>query len=391
MNCRLVSILLCLTIAVLELGGCALLPKERTVVGKPPKARLEKVLLERAVEYERKGKPHRALQAYEAALAVLMDRKQGLEDTLRTEAEKHYQRGLEFNAQGKYSKARHEFLVALRLWPDYPEVVELLKPFTPLPAGRYIVHKVEEGEFLTAIAEKYYEDQSKFELIARYNELEDATKVYTGMNLKIPETERVSFSELAQKQYGEISRTDEVTVQDPQGGKTDGGDEYVSYLSAESPSISAEQYDPVEIYQEQGVSLLEEGQYLAALHEFRKVLNTDPTREKVREYMAWAHYRQGEVLFNQADYLGARDHFQEALSYDEEWVVCKEYIKRAEDAYKEVHYLKGIEHFEEERLKEAIEEWRLVSTIDPDYKQVKSNLLRARKLWEKIQELKEAP
>jgi len=386
MNYRLVSILLCLTTSILNLGGCAILRKERKVVEGVPKARLEKVLLERAVLYEHKGKPHRALQAYEAALAVLVARKKGLEDTLRTEAEKHYHRGLKFNEQGKYSKARHEFLVALRLWPDFPEVVELLKPFSPPPSGRYVVHKVEEGEFLTAIAEKYYQDQSKFELIARYNELEDATKVYAGMNLKIPETEKVSFSELAQKQYGEILH--------PEGGKASVRNEHVSYLSAENPSVVAEQemhYDQAGIYQEQGVSLLEEGQYLAALHEFHKVLNTDPTREKVKEYMAWAHYRQGEVLFNQADYLGARDHFKEALSYDQEWIACQEYIKRAEDAYKEVHYLKGIQHFEEERLKEAIEEWQLVSGIDPNYKQVKNNLLRAEKLWEKIQELKEAP
>jgi tetratricopeptide (TPR) repeat protein len=164
--------------------------------------------------------------------------------------------------------------------------------------------------------------------------------------------------------------------------------------SGEDPSLASEQemdYDPVAIYQEQGVTLLEEGQYLAALHEFQKVLNTDPSRKKVQEYMAWAHYRQGEVFFNRAEYLKARDHFYEALSYDDEWTACKEYIRRAEDAYKEVHYLKGIEHFEEERLKEAIEQWQLVSKVDPNYKQVQSYLLRAQKLFEKVQELKEAP
>jgi hypothetical protein len=79
------------------------------------------------------------------------------------------------------------------------------------------------------------------------------------------------------------------------------------------------------------------------------------------------------------------------LSYDEEWTACKEYIKRAEDAYKEVHYLKGIEHFEEERLSEAMAEWRLVSRVDPNYKQVQNYLLRAQKLSEKVLELKEAP
>jgi tetratricopeptide (TPR) repeat protein len=384
MKYRLVQLLFCLTILTLSLGGCAALRK-KPEAKEPPEVRLERVLLERALEYERKGQQQKALQFYEAALAVIVAKKEGLEDSLRKDAEKHYQRGLDYYEQGKYSNARHEFLVALRLRPDFPEVVALLKPAPPPPFGRYVVHEVKAGEYLTAIAEKYYGDQSKFEIIARINGLEDATKLYTGMKLIIPETKGVVFSDLEEKQSSEPPIEEETTYE----VELEGGEK-----SGEDPLLASEQemdYDPVAIYQEQGVTLLEEGQYLAALHEFQKVLNTDPSRKKVQEYMAWAHYRQGEVLFNQAEYLKARDHFYEALSYDEKWTACKEYIRRAEDAYKEVHYLKGIEHFEEERLKEAIEHWQLVSKVDPNYKQVQNYLLRAQKLFEKVQELKEAP
>lgn len=384
MKYRLVRLLFCLAILTLSLGGCAALRK-KPEAKEPPEVRLERVLLERALEYERKGQPQKALQFYEASLAVIVAKKEGLQESLRRDAEKHYQRGLDYHEQGKYANARREFLVALRLRPDFPEVVELLKPAPPPPFGRYVVHEVKQGEYLTAIAEKYYGDQSKFEIIARVNDLEDATKLYTGMKLIIPETKGVLFSDLEEKQSSEPRLQEETTYAvDQEGGEKSG----------EDPSLASEQemdYDPVAIYQEQGVTLLEEGQYLAALHEFQKVLNTDPSRKKVQEYMAWAHYRQGEVFFNRAEYLKARDHFYEALSYDDEWTACKEYIRRAEDAYKEVHYLKGIEHFEEERLKEAIEQWQLVSKVDPNYKQVQSYLLRAQKLFEKVQELKEVP
>lgn len=370
MKYRLGLLLICFTISGLTLGGCAALKKGRKVK-ESPDARLEKILLERALEYERKNQPHKALQSYEAALAVIVAKKDGLEDSLRKNAEKHYRRGLELQDQGKYGKARHEFLTALRLWPDFPEVVELLKPLQPKPHTRYVVHRVEEGEFLTTIAQKYYNDQSKFGIIARFNDLEDATKLYAGMKLKIPEIEGVSFSPAARAQTA-ISTSD----------------------NKEDSAITREQemdYDQVAIYQEQGVSLLEEGQYLAALHEFQKVLNTDPSRKQVREYMAWAHYRQGEVLFNHAEYLGARTQFQKALSFDEDWTACKEYVQRSEDAYKEVHYLKGIQNFEEEKLREAIEQWQVVNNMDPDYKQVQNYLLRAQKLLEKVKELKEVP
>ena len=384
MKHRLVHILFCLGILLLNLGGCAAL-REKPEAKEPPEVRLEKVLLERALACERKGQPQKALQLYEAALAVIADKKKGLEESLRQDAEKHYQSGLEYSEKGKYSEARREFLVALRLRPDFPEVVELLKPVPPPPIGHYVVHQVKEGEYLAAIAEKYYGDKNKFEMIARANDLEDATKLHAGMKLIIPETKEVDFSDLKKKQSSEIP--------------TEEGTTYVATIegdqaSKENPLLASEQemdYDPVAIYQEQGVTLLEEGQYLAALHEFQKVLNTDPSRKKVQEYMAWAHYRQGEVFFNQADYLKARDHFYEALTYDKDWTACKEYITRAEDAYKEVHYLRGIEHFEAERLKEAIEQWQLVSKVDPNYKQVQNYLLRAQKLFEKVQELKEVP
>ena len=384
MKYRLGLLVFCFTISGLTLGGCAALKKGRQVEDSP-EARLEKILVERALEYERKNQPHKALQSYEAALAVIVAKKERLEDSLRKNAEKHYRKGLELQDQGKYSKARHEFLTALRLWPDFPEVVELLKPLQPKPHTRYLVHRVKEGEFLTTIAQKYYNDQSKFGIIAQFNDLEDATKVYAGMKLKIPEIEGVSFSQAARAQTA-ISTSDEET-----GEKIAAG---VNLPEAEDSAIAREQemdYDPVGIYQEQGVSLLEEGQYLAALHEFQKVLNTDPTRKQVRQYMAWAHYRQGEVLFNHAEYLGARTHFQKALSFDEDWTACQEYVKRSEEAYKEVHYLKGIQHFEEERLREAIDEWQVVNDMDPDYKQVQNYLLRAQKLLEKVQELKESP
>ena len=384
MKYRLVQLLFCLATLTLSLGGCAALRK-KPEAKEPPEVRLERVLLERALEYERKGQPQKALQFYEATLAVIVAKKEGLQESLRQDAEKHYQRGLDYHEQGKYANARREFLVALRLRPDFPEVVELLKPVPPPPFGRYVVHEVKQGEYLAAIAEKYYGDQSKFEIIARVNHLEDATKLYTGMKLIIPETKGVVFSDLEEKQASEPPLQEETTY----GVDLEGGEK-----SGEDPSLASEQemdYDPVAIYQEQGVTLLEEGQYLAALHEFQKVLNTDPSRKRVQEYMAWAHYRQGEVFFNRAEYLKARDHFYEALSYDEEWTACKEYIRRAEDAYKEVHYLKGIEHFEEERLKEAIEQWQLVSKVDPNYKQVQNYLLRAQKLFEKVQELKEVP
>lgn len=398
MKWRFVPLLLYLSLTV---GGCAafekaLKPKE------PEEVRLKRILLERALEYERQGELHKALQAYEAALAMVVAKKESLETSLRKSAEEHYRRGLELRKQGKYVRARHEFLIALRYRPDFAEVVDLLRPVRLSPYSYYIVHEVKQGEFLTAIAQKYYNDQSKFEVIARFNNLKDATKLNAGMKLKIPEIKGVRFPRPEKKQTttlpvgrkGAMEVTEKVSSTTPVDQLAWAEVESGYNLGSEDPSAAQEQETDdyqVAIYEEQGIILLEEGQYLAALHEFQKVYDIDPARQQIREYMSWAHYRQGEVLFQQAEYLEARRHFEEALSFDEQCTSCKEYLSRTADAYKEVHYLRGIQLFEEEKLKEAIEEWQLVSELDSDYKQVQSYLLRAQKLLEKVQELKEVP
>lgn len=401
MKWRFVPLLFCFGLLSLALGGCASF-KKAFQPKEPEEVRLERILLERALEYERQGDPHKALQAYEAALAVVVAKKESLETSLRNRAEEHYRRGLELREQGKYTRARHEFLVALRFRPDFPEVVDLLKPTRPSPYTYYIVHEVKQGEFLTSIAQQYYNDESKFEVIARFNNLKDATKLYAGLKLRIPEIKGVRFprpekEEVTTVPIGKkpVKGVAERGSRTKPGGQLARGKVQSTYhLEAEDPSMALEQemdYDPVAIYEEQGIILLEEGQYLAALHEFRKVYNSDPTRQQIREYMSRAHYRQGEVLFQRADYLEARRHFEKALSLDKQCTSCKEYLSRTEDPYKEAHYLRGIQLFEEEMLKEAIEEWQLVGELDPDYKQVQSYLLRAQKLLEKVQELKEVP
>ncbi|MGD8370953.1 MAG: LysM domain-containing protein [Syntrophobacterales bacterium] len=398
MKWRFVPLLVCLNLAM---GGCAafekaLKPKE------PEEVRLERILLERALEYERQGEWHKALRAYEAALGMVVAKKDSLEISLRKRSEEHYRRGLELRKQGKYVRARHEFLVALHYRPDFPEVVDLLRPARPSPYTYYIVHEVKQGEFLTAIAQKYYNDQNKFEVIARFNNLKDATKLHAGMKLKIPEIKGVRFPRPEKKQVttvpvgrkGAMEVTEKISPTTP-GDQLARAEVESSYSLGSEDLAAAQQQETddyqVAIYEEQGIILLEEGQYLAALHEFQKVYDTDPAREQIREYMSWAHYRQGEVLFQQAEYLEARHHFEEALSFDAQCTSCKQYIDRAADAYKDAHYLKGIQLFEEEKLKEAIEEWQLVSELDSDYKQVQSYLLRAQNLLEKVQELKEVP
>ena len=55
-------------------------------------------------------------------------------------------------------------------------------------------YTVKEGDALFTIAEKYYQDGSKFDMIAKTNNLSDANSITAGQVLEIPKLEEVSPS-----------------------------------------------------------------------------------------------------------------------------------------------------------------------------------------------------
>jgi nucleoid-associated protein YgaU len=97
--------------------------------------------------------------------------------------------GLKSHKEGKYSSARRQFLIALRLWPDYPEAVKMLTSRKRTKVKRYVVHKIKPGESLSKVAKTYYGDYKKFTLIANYNNIKDVAKIEVGQEIKVPKLE----------------------------------------------------------------------------------------------------------------------------------------------------------------------------------------------------------
>jgi hypothetical protein len=95
-------------------------------------------------------------------------------------------------------------------------------------------------------------------------------------------------------------------------------------------------------------------------------------------------------LFENKDYLAARDKFEVCLRYRNDCQECHGYIKRSENLYKEMHYKKGIQFFENELLLEAIEEWELVKVVDTKYKTVDYFITKAKTILKKMEEIKKS-
>lgn len=171
-------------------GGCA------TFGTKSPE-QLADEYTSKAQQYESQGDLVAAMEQYKLALTVdpenqlAREKRAAIEPQLNKLAEEHYQSGLKFYRQGQYHPARQAFLTALRYNPDHHEAKNILTVTRKEleQVKRYIVHTIQGDETISTLAERYYGDYRKFHLIAAYNELDDATKVSVGQEIKIPVVE----------------------------------------------------------------------------------------------------------------------------------------------------------------------------------------------------------
>ena len=453
---------------------------------KPPPAHPPDHYISKAQEFEARGDLIEALEQYKVALTVdpenqLAKEKIGqIQSKLGELAEEHYQNGLEFHRKGEYSRARQEFLTTLRYNPDHPEAKKMLQEHVlgEQKVKGYVVHTIQSGESISMLAQKYYGDLGKFQIIAEYNQLEDASKVRVGQEIKVPVVEGIPFfaepeetitpaeeiskpsvaevvpvkkfiihtvqsgeslSKLALRYYGDykkfpviaqynhldenvglkvgqkikipeiegalfaakppeeeeapqvVTPVTSAAIEKPQTGEKEKVEEE---LKEEVEAVEEEDekelaaIDQSANYRELGIEFFNEKDYPAAISEFKKVLNVNPTDEIALEHISASHFQQGLIVFAKEDYLTARDEFKAALHYNEDCEKCGEYIKKCETTYMDIHYNRGLSYFSDEKLDEAVHEWELVYEIDPEYKEVDSNLKKSRKLLERLESIK---
>lgn len=204
---------------IILVSGCA----QPTI--KPPEPITNQYTV-KAQEYEAKGDLVEALEQYKLALTVdpenqaAKEKRTKIEQELRELAENHYQTGLNYHRKGQYDQARKEFLTALRYTPDHQEAKKMLREHVigEQQVKGYVLHTIQHNESISILAKKYYGDPKKFQIIAEYNQLEDATKVKAGQKVKVPVVEGISFFAKTEdiitssEKVPESSPTEDVTV-----------------------------------------------------------------------------------------------------------------------------------------------------------------------------------
>jgi tetratricopeptide (TPR) repeat protein len=410
---------------------------------------LAKEYTEKAQQYEKKGDLVEALNQYKLVLTVdpanqlAQQKRAALEPQLQKLAEEHYKNGVKFYNKGEYGPARKEFLTALRYNPEHANAKAKLTA-TSKDLGqvkRYIVHTVQADESISTLAERYYGDFRKFHFIAEYNELEDATQVRVGQDIKIPVIEGVpiitdraaiqtdpgetaeplpgeiitvkrfiihtvqaeeTLSKLAKMYYGDLTKFDviakfndilvgtsvrvgqELKIPEVEGlpflveGKVEETktvalpkDQTLTEAGAEKPKELEIIKKPITIedqtanYRELGIELYKNKEYSDAIIELNKVLSVNPADQTALDYMALAYFEKGRRSFDNKAYSQAEKEFEASLKYNKNCPDCRDYINKIEKKSRASLRDEAIALYKEKKFKEAIIKFEAVVKNDP--------------------------
>jgi len=369
------------------LSACATTEAPRTVApeaprvvtppqpaGPPIRQTLAAPHLARAAELERDGFLRRALDEWKIARTIdpdsaaaregqakLTARIEGLVAERVTEARAAL-------ARASVAEARRRLLAALALDPGNRSIVAMLQ--NEAREGEFLIHTVRAGDTLAALAERYYGDRSRLEVIWETNQLPPNPRLVVGTTLKIPEIPGLPFA-----------RPRPVAPGPPAPGPT---------VVAPSRPDSAREEAPPEVNPliAEAREALERNDYPVALGDLDKLLAGDPANREGLTLKKLALYRHGKNLFDQKNYDASYKTLTTLARLQSDYEDVGKLIPQTRGRAVEQHYQSGIRLYREEKLPQAIAEWKVVLDLDPDHANAKKNIDQAERLLKGLEQRK---
>jgi tetratricopeptide (TPR) repeat protein len=238
---------------------------------------------------------------------------------------------------------------------------------------RFVPYTVKAGDTLATIAERYYGDRSRSEVIWETNQLPPNPRLAAGMVLKIPEIPGVPFvlPELRPK-------PPETSVASPNapapevGGRTPG-----------APTTEAEEINPLLVGARES---LEKGEYLVALADVDRVLTGNAQNPDAVELKKAVLYGLGKSQLGQKKYDDSVKTLVQLTRLAPTYQDSPVLLKQARTSAAQQHYAQGLQLYREEKLEDAIAQWKAVLEYDPDHANAKKNIDQAERLLKSLQQ-----
>lgn len=366
----------------LALGGCAALtgPQEPGA-GPAPIARdpLAARHRQQAEALERDGQLRRAAEEWKIVLAIT-PKDAGAREALRalqaridrTVAER-IDEGRKALARGVQLEARRKFLAALALDPSGRAAFDALQSDTR--DVEFITHTVRAGDTLSALAQRYYGDRSRSEVIWETNQLPPNPRLAPGTTLKIPEIPGVPFVHPeARRPAPAVAAVPTPDV--PRSGPAPGP----APATPGAPAHKEEYTSEVNPLLAEAREALERSDYPDALGSVDKYLAGKPGDREGLTVKKQALYGQAKSQMEAQRYGESIQSLTMLTKLQPDYEDATALLKQARVRRVEQHYTQGVRFYREEKLKEAIAEWRVVLEMEPGHANARRNIDQAEKL-----------
>jgi tetratricopeptide (TPR) repeat protein len=321
---------------------------------------------DRAQRLEGAGDLRQALDEWKIALTIdpadtaAQEGRRQLATRLERSIGERLGQGREALGKGEHLEARRHFLAVLAMDPANQAAFTALQ--NDVKEIRFVPHTVKAGETLATIAERYYGDRVRSEVIWETNQLPPNPRLTAGMQLKIPEIPGVPFvlPELRPRPPA-----------DP-----------VARHDAPAPTETARTAETVEINPllVSARESLEKGEYQVALADVDRVLASNAQNPDAGELKKAVLYGLGKSQLGQRKYDDSARTLTQLTRLAPSYQDSPTLLRQARERAAQQHYAQGLQLYREEKLEEAVTEWKAVLEYEPEHANAKKNIEQAERL-----------
>ena len=365
------------------LGGCAGLtaPSEESKTTAPAAAARDPLTArhrQQAEALERDGQLRRAAEEWKIVLTITPTDTRARESLRALQARidqmvaERIDEGRKALARGVQVEARRKFLAALALDPSSRPAFDALQSDTR--EVEFLSHTVRAGDTLSSLAQRYYGDRSRSEVIWETNQLPPNPRLAPGATLKIPEIPGVPFV------HPEARKPPPVVAAVPTPDVPRPGPSPAPAPAAVGPAPKEEYTPEVNPLLAEAREALERSDYPDALGTVDKYLARKPGDREGLTLKKQALYGQAKGQIQARQYPESIQSLTLLTRLQPDYEDAPALLKQARTRLVEQHYTQGVRFYREEKLKEAISEWRVVLEMDPNHANARRNIDQAERL-----------
>jgi len=345
-------------VVALALTGCAgLMP------GGAGRHALAEAQRARAEALERDGALRPALDAVEVALTVQPD--DGALRESRTRLQARIERGVAERteaartalARRAYLEARRHFLAVLALDPVNAAAFEGLR--NEVKEVRFVTHTIRQGDSLGSIAQRYYGDRSRSEVIWEMNQLPRNHRLAVGASLRVPEIPGVPFL-LTPREGAPAEPRTTMPRED---------------IAPQIDPLVAEARDA-----------LERRSFGEALADVDRVLAANPRHTEGAELKKSILYSLGKTRLGEKKFDESYQALTQLAKLAPRYEDAGELTRQARTGLVQQYYNEGLRLYREEKLEQAIQQWKAVLELDPRHANARKNIEQAELIIKKLDE-----